>query len=165
MSETKQQALSKMLEEMNIEHSSTEDYIHNWLCDQEDDELFECILKEGKSIKNSLNYLTEQARKGTKSNTAVMSDEEGFKIIVDYFKSKETVVKSYGTVSNKEIKVTDETPNVIKAMAKLKAKKEAKKDDSQMLSIFDFGAEELDPIDEVVEVVDDTDYEDDYENE
>ena len=43
----KQQALDKMLKEMNQEHSPSEDRIHNWICEQDDDELFQGILKDG----------------------------------------------------------------------------------------------------------------------
>ena len=37
--ENKELALSKMLEEMNEKHSASEDKIHNWLCDQDDNVL------------------------------------------------------------------------------------------------------------------------------
>lgn len=47
MNELKEKALAKMLEEMNKEHSPSEDHVHNWLCEQEDDELFQGILKDG----------------------------------------------------------------------------------------------------------------------
>lgn len=47
MSEIKQRALEKMNEEMSKQHTFAVDAIHNWLCVQEDDELFEGICKEG----------------------------------------------------------------------------------------------------------------------
>lgn len=159
MSEVKQKALDKMNEELSKPHSSTEDYIHNWLCDQEDDELFECILKEGKTINDSLSYLTRKAKEGSSgSRAAVMSDAEGFRIIVDYFKGKETSVQSYGVVSNKPIKVEEvqeseekaTTPKV-KPIEKVKAKKEVK-DENPLMTMFDFGIEEIVEQEEVEDV-------------
>ncbi|AGF87670.1 hypothetical protein PCO18_07110 [Streptococcus suis] len=38
MNELKEKALAKMLDEMNKEHSPSEDHVHNWLCEQEDDD-------------------------------------------------------------------------------------------------------------------------------
>ena len=62
--ENKELALSKMLEEMNEKHSASEDKIHNWLCDQDDNEvLMQNILKEGKTIKGALDYAKAKARK------------------------------------------------------------------------------------------------------
>ena len=61
MSEIKQRALEKMNEEMNQKHSRSIDAIHNWLCDQEDDELFEKICQEGKTLADAyhLNIVME----------------------------------------------------------------------------------------------------------
>lgn len=155
MNEIKQKALDKMNQEMSKAHSDTEDYIHNWLCEQEDDELFECILKDGKSISDSLSYLTKKAKEGSKnSQSAVMSDAEGFRIIVEYFKGKETSVKSYGVVSNKPITSTVDQKQVKKVVEKDNAKKEVKKevkDASPLMSIFDFG------LDDVIENIEEQD--------
>lgn len=48
----KNKALEKMLEEMKQEHSDTEDCIHTWLCQQQDEKLFQGILKEDRTIKH-----------------------------------------------------------------------------------------------------------------
>lgn len=61
-SDIKQQALDKMLKEMNQEHSPSEDRIHNWICEQDDDELFQGILKDDYTIKCSLDYAKGKAR-------------------------------------------------------------------------------------------------------
>lgn len=163
MSEVKQKALDKMNEELSKPHSSTEDYIHNWLCDQEDDELFECILKEGKTINDSLSYLTKKAKEGSNgSRAAAMSDEDGFKIIVDYFKGNETKVKSYGVVSNNTVVEKTEPAvvvNTVTPLTKQKVKKEPK-EESQLMSMFDFGVEVIDDKPKI-EDVDEEDYEDD----
>lgn len=161
MSELKLRALDKMNQEMSKAHSDTEDYIHNWLCEQDDEELFECILKEGKSISDSLSYLTKKAKEGSKnSQSAVMSDAEGFRIIVEYFKGKETSIKSYGVVSNKPIANTADQKQVKKVVEKDNAKKEVKKEvkeASPLMSIFDFG------LDDDIENLEDQDVDDDEE--
>lgn len=164
MSEIKQKALDKMNEEMNQEHSSTEDFIHNWLCDQEDEELFKNILREGKSIKNAMNYLIQSAKNGSKgSNVAVMSDAEGFAIIVDYFKGNETTIKSVGKVkqsSNADNEDDDEVeddnnqePEFLKTKftlpVKQSNKKQTKSEDSPLMSIFDFGVESSSSIEQM----------------
>ncbi|MGB7595032.1 MAG: Cas9 inhibitor AcrIIA9 family protein [Erysipelotrichaceae bacterium] len=84
-----EQAHAKMLEEMNNPHSMAEDHIHNWLCNQTDKDLLAGILKAGKSIKNALNTLMSYAKK---QRLQVISDDEGFQIIADYFKSDKTEV-------------------------------------------------------------------------
>lgn len=164
MSEIKQKALDKMNEEMNHEHSSTEDFIHNWLCDQEDEELYKHILREGKSIKNAMNYLIQSAKNGSKgSNVAVMSDAEGFAIIVDYFKSNETTIKSVGKVkqsnnvgNEEDDEVEDDNnqePEFLRTNATLPVKQSNKKqtkiEDSPLMSIFDFGVESSSSIEQI----------------
>ena len=61
MLEIKQRALEKMNEEMNKPHIFAVDAIHNWLCIQEDDELFECICKEWKTIESAYTYCPNKA--------------------------------------------------------------------------------------------------------
>ncbi|ESU91049.1 PcfK-like domain protein [Streptococcus pyogenes GA03455] len=63
MDELKEKALSKMLDEMNKKHSAAEDAIHNWLSDQDDEELFKGILDDKKSIKDAMKYCINQAQK------------------------------------------------------------------------------------------------------
>lgn len=81
----KSQALVKMLDEMNKEHTPVEDYIHNWLCTQEDEELFASILKDGKSINGAVKYMANKARKGVSGNMAAVDDATGFSWVRDYF--------------------------------------------------------------------------------
>lgn len=91
----KVQALEKMLEEMKHDHTSAEDKIHNWLCGQEDEKLFEGILQEGKSISASMKYCIQQAAKMKGKESSLMVDDETvFGWVKDYFLSKETVIKS-----------------------------------------------------------------------
>ena len=63
MSEIKEKALAKLLEELNQPHDTSLDRVHNWICDQEDEELFKGILKERYSLKCALSHAKEKARK------------------------------------------------------------------------------------------------------
>lgn len=85
MNELKQKALAKMLKEMESEHTSNEDAIHNWLCEQEDDQLFKGILEEGKSIKKALKSCTEKAKKKAKNGVAMIDDKTVFGWVFTYF--------------------------------------------------------------------------------
>jgi hypothetical protein len=100
MTELKEKALAKMLEEMNIPHSQSEDLIHNWLCEQDDEELMSGILMEGKTIKGSYEVMMKVALDGIKVKTGHVgygfSPDEGFQIVSNYFKDKE--IKQSGSV-------------------------------------------------------------------
>lgn len=87
MNELKEKALAKMLEEMNKEHSPSEDRVHNWLCEQEDDELFQGILKDGYTIKSSLEYAKKKAREFAQNGVACIDDQTVFSWIREYFLS------------------------------------------------------------------------------
>lgn len=77
-SDVKQLALAKMLDEMNQEHSPSEDRVHNWLCEQEDDELFQGVLKDGYTIKASMKYAMEKAREFSQNGVACIDDDTVF---------------------------------------------------------------------------------------
>lgn len=82
----KQQAIDKMLKEMDEKHTGAEDVIHNWLCDQVDDKkLFEGILKEDRTIKGALQYCASQAQKQKSGNVAMIDDYTVFKWVRKYF--------------------------------------------------------------------------------
>jgi len=130
----KEQALAKMLLEMNQPHDETVDEVHNFLCEQEDDELFAGILMEGKTIQDALNYLVAEAKKNRRFR---ISDSEGYKIIKQYFLSAATKVASVGKVSSRPVQESHgerETP-VVKETKPIVKKKA---DTSLNLSIFDF---------------------------
>ena len=88
LSEIKEKALEKMLNEMNEKHSGAEDAIHNWLCDQEDELLFEGILKVDRSIKGAVKYCTSQASKQKVGNVAMIDNETVFGWVKKYFITK-----------------------------------------------------------------------------
>ena len=58
-------AFDKLNEEMNSEHSPSEDIFHNWLCEQmeTDDELIHGVLKSDRTIKGALKYCSSKAIK------------------------------------------------------------------------------------------------------
>lgn len=89
---SKEKALEKMLEEMQEKHSDAEDSIHNWLCDQNDEKLFDGILQESKSIKQAMFYCIEQAKKIKEGNVAMVVDDTVFEWVRDYFLGNETII-------------------------------------------------------------------------
>lgn len=128
----KSQALKKMLEEMSNDHTSVEDYIHNWLCGQDDEVLFAGVLKDGKSINGAVKYMANQARKGVSGNMAVTDDATGFGWVRDYF-TTDKVEEPKDLVF--EVKTAEEKPAVI-SKSETKKKKQKAEEDGQ-LSLFD----------------------------
>lgn len=128
----KSQALKKMLEEMSNDHTSTEDYIHNWLCGQDDDELFSGILKDGRTIKGAVKHIANLARKQVAGNMAVVDDATVFGWVRDYFTADEVEEPKD---LNFEVKTAEEKPAVI-SKPKPKKKKQKAEEDGQ-LSLFD----------------------------
>lgn len=101
-------ALEKMMAEMSKAHSSAEDALHNWLCEQtEDTELMKAILKEDKSIAGAFAYCTQKAKEVAKGCQAAMIDDDTV-----YSWTKEYFLRD-------DIK---NLPPVAKAVAKTKAK-------------------------------------------
>ena len=91
MNEIKEKALAKLLEELNKPHDLALDRIHNWICDQEDEELFQGILKERYSLTCALKYAKEKARNFAENGVACIDDETVFGWIRDYFISNSKV--------------------------------------------------------------------------
>lgn len=92
MNELKQQALDKMLEEMEKKHSVNEDAIHNWLCDQDDDLLFQGILKEGKSIKGAVSACRDKAKSKARDGMAMIEDKTVYGWVYHYFTGKRKTI-------------------------------------------------------------------------
>lgn len=91
MNEIKEKALAKLLEELNKPHDLALGRIHNWICDQEDEELFQGILKERYSLTCALKYAKEKARNFAENGVACIDDETVFGWIRDYFISNSQV--------------------------------------------------------------------------
>ena len=85
MSKLKEKALSKMLEEMNNEHTPVEDAIHNWLCNQDDEKILLGILRKDRSIKGAVMYMASLAKQSIVGNMAVVDDATGLGWVRDYF--------------------------------------------------------------------------------
>ena len=138
MSEIKDKALAKMNEEMSVEHSRSIDAIHNWLCDQDDDELFEYICQDGKSINSAYTYCHNKATDYREGNGAMVSDDIVFGWVVDYFKSslqevKETYLYSSKGIDDKKHAEKKEAPkNNVKT-----SQKEKEKADFERISLFE----------------------------
>ena len=138
MSEIKDKALAKMNEEMSEGHSRSIDAIHNWLCDQEDDELFENICQEGKTISDAYRYCHNKSSEYRDGDCAMVSDDIVFGWIVEYFKSslqevKEAYLDRSKVIDDKKHAKKKETPkNNVKTSQK--KKEEA---DFERISLFE----------------------------
>lgn len=115
MSEIKDKALAKMNEEMSEGHSRSIDVIHNWLCDQEDDELFENICQEGKTISDAYRYCHNKSSEYRDGDCAMVSDDIVFGWVVDYFKSslqevKEAYLDRSKVIDDRNTQKKKETP-------------------------------------------------------
>lgn len=140
MSEIKQRALTKMNEEMSKPHIFAVDAIHNWLCVQEDDELFEGICKEGKTVANAYTYCVNKASDQRDGGCAVVADSVVFGWAAEYFKSDLKNVKAKATanvtvqnvIKDKEKK--EEHKTTTRASQKEKAKE---KSDFERISLFE----------------------------
>lgn len=132
MNNLKVKALDKMLEEMNGEHTGAEDAIHNWLCDQNDEKLFEGILKKERSIKGALKYCISEASKQKSGNAAMVDDQTVFSWVREYF------------ISDKELEIVADvsaevTTSVSKPVKKVKKKSKSKNtiSEGEQLSLLD----------------------------
>ena len=140
MSEIKDKALAKMNEEMSVEHSRSIDAIHNWLCDQDDDELFEHICQDGKSINSAYTYCHNKAADYREGNGAMVSDDIVFGWVVDYFKSELQDVKSddiepYCDTDDKQhVEKQKEPKTTTRISQKVKPKE---KSDFERISLFE----------------------------
>lgn len=140
MSEIKNKALAKMNEEMSQIHSDGEDAIHNWLCEQEDDDLFEKVCQDGKSINSAYMYCHNKAADYREGNCAMVSDDIVFGWVVDYFKSElqdvksRNIKRSYCTDNKVHMEKKEEPKTIAKVSQKAKPKE---KSDFERISLFE----------------------------
>lgn len=138
MNQLKEKALDKMLSEMDKKHSRMEDTIHNWLCVQEDDELFQGILKDGRTIKECKEFCIAEAYKYNDGESTGVPDEIVFGWIRHYF-----VVDEVPKVTTK-IPAVIKTPDIPKEEKEKKKQREPKKktkfkpEEGEQLSLLDF---------------------------
>ncbi|EAH0870024.1 hypothetical protein D4W21_14305, partial [Listeria monocytogenes] len=84
----REQALNKMLTEMNEAHSGAEDVIHNWLCNQVEEAIFEGIMKDDRSISGAVKYCSSRASKHQAEGVAMIDDKTVFSWVRKYFISE-----------------------------------------------------------------------------
>jgi hypothetical protein len=87
----------KAIEKLNQEINSNKDntyvkYVGDYLIGYIDNNPrhAENIIKEGKTIVGSLEHMRNKAKKKQKNNMAMLTPEEGFKIVLEYFEINET---------------------------------------------------------------------------
>lgn len=135
MTELKQRALDKMLEEMNQPHHQAIDTLHNMLCVCDDDEVYQGILKEGKSVKGTYDALYAYARKNQEAGSYGMDDTLALSIIKDYLA---------GTSITPDVKQpsppksTYQPPKSVTGVALVEKPKPKKVKEDVSMSIFDF---------------------------
>ena len=133
MSEIKQKAMAKMNNEMSQKHSPAVDAIHNFLCDQNDDELFENICKDGKS--NAYAYCVNKASEQRDGNCAMVSDSVVFGWVADYFNSELKAVKSKAAAN---VSTSNESQHTNKKeISKINVKPSQKKADFERINLFE----------------------------
>ena len=175
MNEVKLQALEVMNKELSKKHGPGKDMVHNALCDLDDDELFEGIVKPGKSISDALQYAASKAKDFAESGVAGVDDDFVINYVIEYFKSNKTAVPVVASViasnSSKPIEPKREVKqeplvmesvqqamDLIKA-SKSKTKKHNNENEEAMMSIFDF-IEAVEP--ELEEYEDDDERDEEY---
>ncbi len=135
MPDIKQRALEKMNAEMSQKHSRSIDSIHNWLCEQEDDELFEKICHEGKTIADAYAYCVNKASEQRDGNCAMISDSVVFGWVADYFNSELKAVKSKAA-ANVSTDNESQHPNK-EETSKIDVKPSQKKADFERINLFE----------------------------
>lgn len=136
-------ALNKLLNEVENLDNPAVHTIHNWLCDQEDNELFEKVASTNKSILQAVQYCINNAQKVQIGNAAIVDNDTVFNWVREYYLSNETnvEVKAHAKVSASSESIQE---NVAQEVTKAKDKKKSKtkskelKADENQISILDF---------------------------
>lgn len=124
-------AVSHFDDEMAEAHTPTEDAIHNWIVDhQEDDELIAGILKHlDRTIKDAMGYCIRKASKSDYRNGqgAMVDDATVFSWVKEYFTAEKVETKSVvgkmTTGSKKSTKNTQKKQAKKKPLAKKTSEK------------------------------------------
>ena len=151
-------AVSHFDDEMAEAHTPTEDAIHNWIVDnQEDDELISGILTHlDRTIKNAMRYCIRKASKSDYKNAqgAMVDDDTVFSWVKEYFTAEEVEIGSVfgrmATGSKKPTKQPTKKPkkkqnkSLTKTETKKKVptKKKPKKEGKQLDLFSDLSVEE-----------------------
>lgn len=135
-------AVSHFDEEMAEAHTPTEDAIHNWIVDhQEDDELIAGILKHlDRTIKDAMGYCIRKASKSDYKNgqSAMVDDATVFSWVKEYFTAEKVETKSVvgkmTTGSKKSTKQPTKMPT--KKPKKKKTTKKNPEKEGKQLDLF-----------------------------
>lgn len=142
-------AVSHFDDEMAEAHTPTEDAIHNWLVDhQEDDELIAGILTHlDRTIKDAMAYCIRKASKSEyrEGQGAMVDDATVFSWVKEYFTAEKVetkpVVGKMTTGSKKSTKQPTKKPTK-KPKKKKPTKKTPEKDEKQLDLFSDLSIEE-----------------------
>lgn len=147
-------AVSHFDDEMTEAHTPTEDAIHNWIVDnQEDDELIAGILKHlDRTIKDAMAYCIRKASKSDYKNGqgAIVDYDTVFSWVKEYFTAEKVETKSVvgkmTTGSKKSTKKPKKKQNKsltkTETKKKVPTKKKPKKDGKQLDLFSDLSVEE-----------------------
>lgn len=135
----KEQALEKMLEELNQPHHQAIDTLHNLLCVCDDDEVYQGILKEGKSVEGAYEAMHDYAQKNQEGGSYGMDDKLALQIVKDYLAGTSTTPD----VKQPEApKSTYQPPKNVTGVGVVDKPKPKKAKEDVNMSIFDFMNEE-----------------------
>lgn len=118
----KNQELEKLLREVENQENPAVHTIHNWLCDQEDNELFERVGSENKTILQAVQYCINNAHKVRVGNAAIVDNETVFKWVREYYLSDEANVEVMASA-----KITSNSKSIQERIAQAEPKVEDKK--------------------------------------
>ena len=142
-------AVSHFDDEMAEAHTPTEDAIHNWIVDhQEDDELIAGILKHlDRTIKDAMAYCIRKASKSDYRNGqgAMVDDATVFSWVKEYFTAEKVDTKPVVGKMTTGIKQSTKQPTkkpTKKPKKKKPTKKTPEKDEKQLDLFSDLSIEE-----------------------
>lgn len=92
MTPLKEQALEKILVEMDGEHSVAVEQIHNWLCTQDGEDLLNGIMAEDKTINHALAYCRGKAKESAKNGVAMIEDTTVYGWVKEYFTTPDLAI-------------------------------------------------------------------------
>ena len=142
-------AVSHFDDEMAEAHTPTEDAIHNWIVDhQEDDELIAGILKHlDRTIKDAMAYCIRKASKSEyrEGQGAMVDDATVFSWVKEYFTAEKVDTKPVVGKMTTGIKQSTKQPTkkpTKKPKKKKTTKKNPEKDEKQLDLFSDLSVEE-----------------------
>ncbi|MDE8123702.1 Cas9 inhibitor AcrIIA9 family protein [Erysipelothrix rhusiopathiae] len=133
MNKIKEQALNKLLEEVNRSNNDAIDKIHNWISDQNDTELFTGILQKGKNLAEALSYCASKVKRS--GNYGIATDEAVFSWVKEYFMLSSTNVSKENVIVKTNTKQKVDNDEKRKRRNAMKRRNDTS--DEVQLSIFD----------------------------